>query len=262
MFSAWHHTAFTSLPTSAYSSSSSKRITEIYVEGLTSVPKNIILQALPYAIGDAFDPADKTKSRRALENVYNTGRVDTAQIEAEETDSSTVILYVVVTEKPRLKDIVIEGNKHVSVREIYKKLPFNDLHTMNSREQRIYAQQIKELFIEKGYLHAVVDTELRTNADCSVNAYFKVQEGYKTLVTRIDFAGNCAFSAKELRTITITREEWLLSILDKSGTYHPEKIEADKYLLEQFYHNNGYIDAKISKVDMVTDKYKDRKSVV
>jgi outer membrane protein insertion porin family len=243
---AWHGVFF----------AAGKRITEIRVEGSTQ--KTTILQALPYTIGDEFDLNDKTKSRRALDNVFNTGRVDTAKIEAEDTDSGDVILYVVITEKPRLKDIVIEGNKHVSLREIYKKLPFNDIHTMNSREQRIYAQQIKELFIDKGYLNAVIDTELRTNADCSVNAYFKVQEGYKTLVTRIDFAGNCAFSAKELRGIIITREDWLLSILDKSGTYHPEKIEADKYLLEQFYHNHGYIDAKVSKVDMVTDKYNKR----
>jgi outer membrane protein insertion porin family len=253
---AWHSIFFASAPVTAQAISAPKRISEIRVEGSTQ--KTTVLQALPYAVGDEFDVNDKTKSRRALDNVFNTGRVDTAKIEAEDTDSGDVILYVVVTEKPRLKDIVIEGNKHVSLREIYKKLPFNDLTTMNSREQRIYAQQIKELLIDKGYLNAVIDTELRTNADCSVNAYFKVQEGYKTLVTRIDFAGNCAFSAKELRTIIITKEDWLLSILDKSGTYHPEKIEADKYLLEQFYHNQGYIDAKVSKVDMVTDKYNKR----
>lgn len=248
LLGVWHSNLFAAL----------RRITEIHIEGLTNVPKTVISQALPYAVGDAFDPADKTKSRRALENIYNTGRVNTAQIEAEDIDDDKVHLFIVVTEKPRLKDIIIEGNKHVSLREIYKKLPFNELHTLNSREQRIYAQQIKELFIEKGYLNAIVDTELRTNADCSVNAYFKVQEGYKTLVTRIDFAGNCAFSAKELRTIIITKEDWMLSFLDKSGTYHPEKIEADKYLLEQFYHNQGYIDAKVSKVDMVTDKYNKR----
>lgn len=255
---AGYSIVFAAAPTSAYGANLTKRIADIRVEGLANVPRNIILQALPYHIGDQFDPNDKSTSRRALDNIYNTGRVDTAKIEAEDTDAGDTILYVVVTEKPRLKDIVIEGNKHVSLREIYKKLPFNDLHTMNSREQRIYAQQIKEMFIEKGYLNAVVDTELRTNADCTVNAYFKVQEGFRTLVTRIDFAGNCSFNAQELRSIIITKEDWLLSFLDKSGTYHPEKIEADKYLLEQFYHNHGYIDAKVSKVDMVTDKYNKR----
>jgi outer membrane protein insertion porin family len=241
---------------------SSKRISEIRVEGLKNVPTAIILQALPYTVGGSFDPDDKTTSRQALENIYNTGRVDTAKIEAEDSDDTNVVLYIVVAEKARLKDISIEGNKHVSNREIYKKLPFNDIQTINNRDLRIYAQQIKELFIEKGYLNAVIDTELRTNADDTVNAYFKVQEGYRTLVTRIDFVGNCAFSAKELRAVTITKEDWLLSILDHSGTYHPEKIEADKYMLEQFYHNHGYINAKIPKVDVVTDKYNKRMQLV
>lgn len=235
-----------------------KRISEIVVEGLDKVPRTTILQAVPYTIGSTFDPADKTTSRQALENIYNTGRVDTAKIEAEDISDTAVKLYIIVTEKPRLKDIIIEGNKHVSLREIYKKLPFNDLQTINNREMRIYANQMKELFIEKGYLNAVIDTELRTNADDTVNAYFKVQEGYRTLVTRIDFVGNCAFSDKELRTVAITKEDWLLSFLDKSGTYHPEKIEADKYMLEQFYHNHGYINSKITKVDVVTDKHNKR----
>lgn len=239
-----------------------KRIRAITVEGLDKVPRTTILQAVPYTVGGTFDLADKTTSRQALENIYNTGRVDTAKIEAEDVNDTEVQLYIVVTEKPRLKDIVVEGNKHVSLREIYKKLPFNDLQTLNNREMRVYANQIKELFIDKGYLNTVIDTELRTNADNSVNAYFKIQEGYRTLVTRIDFVGNCAFSAKELRTVAITKEDWLLSMLDKSGTYHPEKIEADKYMLEQFYHNHGYINAKITKVDIVTDKHNKRMQLV
>ena len=257
--SVWHMSKiYAQAPQQFAAVKTAKQIASITIEGLSTIPKSTVLQALPYTIGGTFDPADKTTSRRALENIYNTGRIDTARIEAEDNDNNKITLYIVVTEKTRLKDIIIEGNKHVSLREIYKKLPFNDLLTMNSREQRIYAQQIKELFMDKGYLNATIDTELRTNADNTVNAYFKVQEGYRTLVNRIDFVGNCAFSAKELRTITFTREDWLLSLLDKSGTYHPDKIEADKYMLEQFYQNHGYINAKITKVDVVTDKYKKR----
>ena len=42
-----------------------------------------------------------------------------------------------------------------------------------------------------------------------------------------------------------SKEEWILSFLDKSGTYYPDRIDGDKHFIEQFYQNNGYLHAKV-----------------
>ncbi len=49
--------------------------------------------------------------------------------------------------------------------------------------------------------------------------FFILIEGNKSLVKRISFKGNSNVSGKTLRSIIYTREDWLLSFLDKSGTY-------------------------------------------
>ena len=41
--------------------------------------------------------------------------------------------------------------------------------------------------------------------------------------------------------------------MDRSGSYQPEAIEADRHALENFYQSNGYLNAKVAKVDIVPD---------
>ena len=53
-----------------------------------------------------------------------------------------------------------------------------------------------------------------------------------------------------------TREDWLLSFLDKSGTYLPDRLEGDKHAIEMYYQSNGYMNAKVASITPQMDACK------
>ena len=58
-------------------------------------------------------------------------------------------------------------------------------------------------------------------------------------------------AVKQLRAVALTKEDWLLGFLDKSGNYHPDRLEGDKHFIEQYYQNSGFLHAKV--IDIVVD---------
>lgn len=228
-----------------------RRINAIIITGNTTSLSNTILHAIPYQEGELFD---RNKSADAIKNIYKLGRFSNVRIYGKNIGTDKVDLHIKVTEKTRLKDVSFFGNKAVTDREIFKKIPFDDIHTISQGELKQYAQQIKNMYLEKGYHRARVDAELVINEeDGNAKAVFTIEENKQAVVKRIMFKGNESINDKELRSALITQEDWLLGFLTKAGSYHPEKTEADKYMLEQYYQNHGFMNARVTNVDIDTN---------
>ena len=78
-----------------------------------------------------------------------------------------------------------------------------------------------------------------------MDVVFEINEGETTLVSRIAFVGNHAFSENRLREIINSREQAFYRILSSSDQYDPERINFDKELLRRFYLKNGYADFEV-----------------
>ena len=76
---------------------------------------------------------------------------------------------------------------------------------------------------------------------------FKIKEGIYARVQKVRFTGNKTFTDKKLRSLIFTREDWILGLLDKSGTFNPLACEQDRYTLEYFYQSNGFMNVKIGE---------------
>jgi outer membrane protein insertion porin family len=239
------------LDTDSFESSVQRTISRIVIKGNATVHEKTILNALPYQVGEIFDPI---KTRAAIHNVYALGNFENIRLYGDNIENDEIILIVEVTEKKMLKEVQIKGNSALSDREIFKKIPFDKISYIMEPELKQYAHKIKEMYHEKGYHDTEIETSLTINpADCKATAFFTIHEGEKTVVKRISFVGNTLVSAKELRAVIITREDWLLGFLDKSGTYHPGKTEADKYKIEEFYQNHGFMNARVVEVKTPVD---------
>lgn len=232
---------------------SDKRIVDaIQVKGNNTVQDSIILHALPYLVGDVFDPI---KTRKAIHSLFALGHFENIRLYGKENGPNSLILIVEVTEKKRLKEVIIKGNCALTDKDIFKKIPFTTISSIMESELKRYAQKIKDMYHEKGYHDAIIDTRLDLDPEDNnkVTAVFTVHEGQKTVVKRISFEGNNSINDKELRATIITKEDWLLSFLDKSGTYHPGKTEADKYKIEDLYQNRGFLNARVTNVETDVD---------
>jgi outer membrane protein insertion porin family len=223
-----------------------RRIAAIFVNGNKFVPTPAILNKIPYRVGEIFNPL---KTRLLIHNLYyDLKRFRVIYLYGEPVGDDLINLYVEVEEKKPLKEITVTGNSAVSGDDLEEKLALEDIPAVDPEELKTIAQKIKKLYLEKGYFNAEINFDFKVDEEDRATVVFKVTEHTKSSIKRIEFIGNKQFTAKTLRSILYTHEDWLLGFLDRSGTYHPERLEADKQAVEHFYQSNGYLNAKVLEV--------------
>lgn len=233
-----------------YHNPNNRIIKEIIVEGNIHVPTDAILDRIPYRVGEPFDVR---KTRTTILRLYHDlKRFRNISIYGEDEGENDLILYIDVIEKPVLIDVIYKGNSQVKKSELESGVTIKDAPAIDQEELASYAQQIKKMYVEKGYFLTDVAPRLEFDNDGNATAIFEITERKQSLIKRINFTGNHAISGKALRNIMYSREDWILGALDKSGLYMPDRVElGDKQAIEQHYQNKGYLNAKV--IDIATN---------
>ncbi len=227
-----------------------KIIRDIVIEGNHNVSAEAILNKITYHRGELFTPL---KSKSVINNLMDMGYFKNVQLFGKNVGDDGVIIYIVVTEKKLLKEVQFKGNKNLTEKEIKAKIPFADIPAMDEIDIKKYALALKKLYRDKDYHQVTVEGTLEDDGQ-KVTAIFTINEGKKTAVRRVFFEGNKAFESKKLRSLIFTREDWIGGFLDRAGSYQPEAIEGDKHSIENFYQSNGYLNAKVTHIDVVPDE--------
>lgn len=223
------------------------KIRNIYVLGNKLVPTQAILAKIPYKKDKFFDPAN---SRKLITNVYSLDFFSAVDLGINPVDDNLVDLYIQVQEKPKVESVTYENAYAISPDEIEKKLKISEVSAMDQQEAELYAEKIKKQYAEKNYHNVKIETKLEPTERNTVIVKYTIEEGPKSVVKRVNFVGNNAFSSKKLSGLIFTREDWLLGFMNKAGSYQPDALEFDKHMIESFYQNHGYLAAKVTDIDV------------
>lgn len=226
-----------------------KVIRKIIFEGNT-ISDNALRAKIPFREGDIFDPV---KTKKLIENLYKMGFFNNIKVEIEDISPTEIDLFILLSEKKRVEQIIYNGNKRFSASDMEKKIKLADIPALDKSDLEHYAQQIKNLYAEKNYHGVKIETKLEPTERNTVKAIFTITEGAPSVVKRVNFIGNKAFTGKKLRSLLFTREDWLGSFFDKAGSYQPDALEYDKMMIENFYQSNGYLAAKVRNIDVKHD---------
>ena len=107
---------------------------------------------------------------------------------------------------------------------------------------------IQELYSEKGYAYPEVTTlmEPLPAGEKLINLTFVVDPGPKVQIREIVFEGNEAFSDRKLRgQLKENKPKGWLSFITSGGTYYEAKFADDADLVQDFYSNQGYTQARV-----------------
>lgn len=224
-----------------------RRISHIFVVGNKYVTREAILSFSPFKVGQYYN---HHKRSQLIKNIYDgLKRFQNIQLYGVDIGNDQIDLYIKVEEKKLLKEVIFQGNKQVTQKDIRAKINFSDIPAIDEEELKKYAQDIKKLYLDRGFHQVTIDTNLTVDGD-QATATFTITEFPKSLVKRIHFKGNKSVTSKDLRNILYTREDWILSFMDKAGSFIPERLDADKHALEQYYQNLGYLNAKVADIDV------------
>ena len=118
---------------------------------------------------------------------------------------------------------------------------------------RRVAGVVRELYAEKGYMHAEVKPEIREVAGGpkTVHVSFHVTEGPRVRIRNVEFLGNEKVSDGALAgRLKENRPRRFPGFLRGGGIYREDKFAEDADRIVEYYRDRGYIAAQVGQPDL------------
>jgi outer membrane protein insertion porin family len=227
-------------------------IEDIEFRGQRRIPQDTLRAMILSRNGD---PYSEDAIHRDFMALWNSGRFDDLKVEKRTAPDGGVIIRFLVTERRVIRSIDYTGNKSISKSEILDR--FKDRKVGLSPESQYDPGKVQraknvlqEFEAERGRQYATVTPEVRQVPPSSVEINFKIDEGPKVKVGKIDIEGNKAFSdravrraMKNLKPIGIPHSILLESLFAR--TYDSTKLDEDSERIRMAYQSKGYYTAHV-----------------
>ena len=234
------------------------KIVEIVIAGNKRIEVDAIERYIKTKPGDAYVPSRLSSD---LKSIYSMGYFEDIRIESKDTPAGKVITFH-VQEKPTIRRIEFKGNRVYDNEEIMEALNIKSGSILNIFAIQNNIIRIVDLYKEKNYHNVVVDYEVKELENNQGDLLFLVTEGKKVKIKKISFEGNDVYTEKELKKKIKTNERGFWTWLTSSGELDKEELNQDTTKLRNFYHNSGFIEAKVAEPiveyqdDMIYIKFK------
>ena len=154
-------------------------------------------------------------------------------------------VIVTVVEAAVIDRVAFEGNHRMKDEQLQQEIQSKARGALSEPAVQADTQRIIEIYQRNGRFDVTVTPQIIERPNNRVDLIFPVNEGEKTGVKQIDFVGNHAYSSWRLKEVIKTNVSNLLSFLQTTDVYDPDRIEADRDLLRRFYLKHGYADVQV-----------------
>ena len=233
------------------------QVDSIEVWGNQRVEKEAILAAISTKKGDEYDP---DKLDQDLRDIFKMGYFTDVKIETENGPKGKIITFNVI-EKPTVARIAFVGNEEIDSDDLKKEAGIEPYSILDPNKVSQSINRLKEYYRQNGYYNVDIKEKIIPLPRNEVLISYSILEREKVFITKIDFVGNKAFDDDDLKDIMETSEKgffYWLSWLTKWGYLDKQKLEFDIHKITSFYHNHGFIKAKVGEPDI---KYLGRKGL-
>jgi len=220
-----------------------EKVARVLVTGNKRIETDAIKRVIKTEPGDVYLARSLSEDLKA---VYSMGYFEDIRIEAEKVPEGKVIIFR-VKEKPTIRHIRFKGNIVYSDEELSEKIDIRTGSILNIFKVRSNIKRIEELYKEKKYHNVKVTYNISQLKHNQADLEFVIEEGEKFLIRSIIFEGNSAYDDKKLKKIMKTSEKGFFSWLTSSGDLNMADLDLDVAILSAFYHNNGYIQARVGE---------------
>ena len=212
-------------------------VSNIDVRGNQRIDDEIVASYLTIKPGQSFNDFDIDDSVKAL---FATGLFSDVSIFRQ---GSTLV--VDVDENGTVNKVFFEGNKRLKDEVLSGVVRLKGQGIYSDEQAAADVDLIKLAYARVGRQDAEVTYEVLPLANNRVNVIYRVNEGDKTKIARIDFVGNDTFSGRRLADVISTKESGILSFLTTNDIYDQNRLNADEELLRNFYFNKGFADFQV-----------------
>jgi outer membrane protein insertion porin family len=230
-------------------------IIKVAVQGNRRVEADAIRAQVPLKPGDTYD---KEKLKNTLLAVWRMGYFNDVKLDVSPAEAPLTgyVLTVIVSEKPAVREIKLEGNEEVSKDDFKDTIEVKQFQILDMEAVRKSAKKMQEKYVEKGFFLAEVTPRIDPLPNNEVNVVFQVNEHAKVTVKEIRFIGNHAIASDDLKAAMLTQEGSPFSFVTSAGTYREEAFQRDEIVLQGLYFDIGHIYVKFGKpaIELSPDK--------
>ena len=187
------------------------------------------------------DPLDSSVLDEAVRRLLGTGRFLSASYNLVEQDDGVRVVFA-LHERPIVTAIRFEGNARFKDGELKGHVGVKKGEPVDWFAVREGRDAIVTTYHEVGYGDVVVDYDRRLLEETGELVY-RIEEGLRVRVRKIEFEGNIAFGPRELRRQVSSKPAlWIL----RTGAFDEDRVEVDAAALQRYYRDRGFLDARVS----------------
>ena len=218
-------------------------IADVKVKGNDRIEAEAIKGNIKSKKGELLKPEQVSDDIRSI---FKMGYFEKVDAEVTDTPAGKVLTFI-VQENPTVQEVKIVGNKKIKEKDILAAIVTKPYSILQQSVVSDDVQKILKLYQQKGYFNAEVTSKIEYPKDPhKAVVTFNIDEKKKVYIKSIEFTGNKNLSARKLRGAMQTKVKSILSLVTDRGILQKEILETDLDRLTAFYHDEGYMDAKIS----------------
>lgn len=224
------------------------RFSQVRVEGLDRIEPATVVSLSRIPRGSAVSAGELND---AYQRIQGSGLFEKVELVPQ---GGTLVIRV--QEYPTVNTVAFEGNKILKDDKIQALIKTQSRKVFSPATVEADADLIAQGYAETGRYAARVTPKVIRREGNRVDVVFEVIEGKVSEVQRIAFTGNRSYSDRRLRDVLLTKQSGLLHWIISSDSYLPDRVEADRQKLMDFYRSRGYPDVDVTGVssEMTADR--------
>ncbi|HEY8933156.1 MAG TPA: outer membrane protein assembly factor BamA [Rariglobus sp.] len=189
---------------------------------------------------------DDTLIDQDIRSLYKTGLFEFIEVKRDVRPDRTVNLVFELTPKFRVLSVRYDGNVKVKSSRLDKEIKTKANTSLDERQVKEDVTKIRDYYQKSGYNQVQVSYTIERNRSTGFgNVTFKISEGAKVKISRVNFVGNDHAKAAKLRKVMETRKWTIFSWITGSGRFKDDQFQDDLDKLRDYYRELGYLDVEV-----------------
>lgn len=216
---------------------------DIRVDGVQGDLEQQIRATLPVRAGQRVTDNDVTN---IVHSLFVSGRFDNVKARQEGD-----VLVISVVAKPIIADVKIKGNSVIPTDALKQNLDANGFRVgdiLIREKLNEFAKSVKEHYVSVGRYNATVEPIVNTLPNNRAEILIQINEDDKAKLASLTFKGNESVSSSTLQEqMELQPDSWWKLWGNK---FEGAQFEKDLQAIRDYYLNNGYAKAQITKTDV------------
>ncbi len=242
--------SLTGLPGLAQNPNSGPIVANVFFEGVQNIP---IDKARLFVHTQPGQPYSDAVAQKDIERLAASHLCRPITVRTDPTtDGRLNVIFVVREFRSVVRDIAFKHAKHITSKELEGMTRIRRGMPLDPALNQLACYEIQEHLRNQGYYFANVSLEEGFH-ESHERVVFNITEGPKVRVRSIHFVGqNELANEARLRTQIDSSRAFLQTW---GGTFNPKMIDNDVFKLEEYYRNNGYLKAHVSRELQFSDDF-------